>query len=76
LLDVKGPHPVVYNPADKLCYANDTENNRLIAFSDLSKPEIAAKPDSMQDESLFLGLFNRSNPGEGDAILRLINLSE
>jgi hypothetical protein len=53
LLDVKGPHPVVYNPADKLCYANDTENNRLIAFSDLSKPEIAAKTDSMQEREFI-----------------------
>ena len=31
---VRGPHSVVYNPKDKLYYANDTENHRMIAFSD------------------------------------------
>jgi len=33
---VRGQHSVVYNPVDSLYYANDTANNRLIAFADLS----------------------------------------
>lgn len=40
---VRGHHSVVYNPADKLYYANDTENHRLISFADLSKSTIAAQ---------------------------------
>ena len=40
---MRGPHSVVYNPKDKLYYANDTENHRMIAFSDLSKPTIQAQ---------------------------------
>lgn len=40
---VRGHHSVVYNPADKLYYANDTENHRLISFADLSKATIAAQ---------------------------------
>lgn len=46
-LKVKGPHSVVYNPADGLYYANDTDHHRLIAFKDLSKPDIAAETTSM-----------------------------
>ena len=42
-LPARGPHSVVYNPKDKLYYANDTENHRMIAFSDLSKPMIQAQ---------------------------------
>lgn len=42
-LPVKGPHSVVYNPADKLYYANDTENHRIIAFADLSSATITAQ---------------------------------
>ena len=42
-LPARGPHSVVYNPKDKLYYANDTENHRMIAFSDLSKPTIQAQ---------------------------------
>ena len=40
---MRGPHSVVYNPKDKLYYANDTENHRMIAFADLSKPTIRAQ---------------------------------
>jgi hypothetical protein len=42
-LSVKRHHSVVYNPADKLYYANDTDNHRIIAFSDPSKNEITAE---------------------------------
>lgn len=40
---LKGLHSVAFNPADGLYYVNDTDNHRIIAFSDLSKAEIAAK---------------------------------
>lgn len=46
-LKLKGPHSVVYNPADGLYYANDTDHHRLIAFKDLAKPDIAAETNSM-----------------------------
>ena len=42
-LSVKRHHSVVYNPADKLFYANDTDHHRIIAFSDPSKNEITAE---------------------------------
>jgi len=42
-IDVNGPHSVVYNPADQLYYVNDTDNNRMIAFSDPSSNVIAAE---------------------------------
>ena len=42
-MSVKRHHSVVYNPADKLYYANDTDNHRIIAFSDPSKNEITAE---------------------------------
>ena len=42
-LSVKRHHSVVYNPADKLYYANDTDHHRIIAFSDPSKNEITAE---------------------------------
>ena len=42
-LPVKRHHSVVYNPADKLYYANDTDNHRIIAFSDPSKDTITAE---------------------------------
>ena len=29
---MRGPHSVVYNPKDKLYYANDTENHRMICL--------------------------------------------
>ena len=44
---VRGHHSVVYNPADKLYYANDTENHRLISFADLSKVTIAAQTNKI-----------------------------
>ena len=42
-LPVKGQHSVVYNSADGLYYANDTENHRIIAFTDLSRSAITAQ---------------------------------
>ena len=42
-LSVRRHHSVVYNPADKLYYANDTDNHRLISFADPSKNEITAE---------------------------------
>ena len=42
-LSVKRHHSVVYNPADKLYYANDTNNHRLISFADPSKNTITAE---------------------------------
>ena len=35
-LSVLGQHSVVYNPADKLYYANDTDNHRIISFADFA----------------------------------------
>ena len=42
-LEVKRHHSVVYNSADGLYYANDTDNHRIIAFADPSKNEITAE---------------------------------
>ncbi|MEC9095864.1 MAG: hypothetical protein VX776_04480 [Planctomycetota bacterium] len=42
-LSVLGQHSVVYNPADKLYYANDTDNHRIISFADLSSETITAQ---------------------------------
>jgi hypothetical protein len=42
-LSVRRHHSVVYNPADKLYYANDTDHHRIIAFSDPSKNEITSE---------------------------------
>jgi hypothetical protein len=42
-LSVKRHHSVVYNPRDNLYYANDTDNHRIIAFSDPSKDTITAE---------------------------------
>jgi hypothetical protein len=42
-VSLKGPHSVVYDPTDKLYYANDTDNHRIIAFADLSKGTITAQ---------------------------------
>lgn len=42
-VSVRGPHSVVYNPADKLYYANDTENHRIISFTDVSKNTLVAE---------------------------------
>ena len=46
-IPVRGQHSVVYNPADRLYYANDTDNNRLIAFADLSSATIAAQTNNI-----------------------------
>ena len=40
---LRGPHSVVYNPKDKLYYANDTDNHRIISFANLSKQTITAQ---------------------------------
>ena len=40
---VRGLHSLVYNPADRLYYVNDTGNHRIIAFSSLSSKDIAAQ---------------------------------
>lgn len=42
-LPLSGPHSVAYNPGDGLYYVNDTENHRLVAFSDLSSGTIVAE---------------------------------
>ena len=42
-VSVSGQHSLVFNPTDGLYYANDTGNNRVIAFSDLSSGTIAAQ---------------------------------
>ncbi len=42
-LSVKRHHSVVYNPVDKLYYANDTDHHRLISFVDPSKNKITAE---------------------------------
>lgn len=51
-IPVRGQHSVVYNPADKLYYANDTGSNRLISFSDLSSARIAAQTNKIMGVSL------------------------
>ena len=40
---VRGQHSVVYNPADQLYYANDTDNHRIISFADLSSETITTQ---------------------------------
>ena len=42
-VSLSGPHSVVYNPADGLYYANDTDNHRIIAFADLSSATLTAQ---------------------------------
>ena len=44
---VKGQHSVVYNPADGLYYANDTDNHRIISFADLSSEALTAQTNSI-----------------------------
>lgn len=51
-LSVRGLHSVVYNPADKLYYANDTDNHRIISFADLSSGMIAAETKSIAGVAL------------------------
>ena len=72
---LRGPHSVVYNPKDKLYYANDTENHRMIAFSDLSKPTIQAQTKKIAGINLHrphdvvldpsTGWIYAINPGSG-----------
>jgi hypothetical protein len=40
---LRGQHSLVYNPADKLYYANDTGNHRIIAFASLSSKKITSQ---------------------------------
>jgi hypothetical protein len=40
---VRGLHSLVYNPADRLYYVNDTGNHRIIAFASLSSKEITSQ---------------------------------
>ena len=46
-IPVRGQHSVVYNPADKLYYANDTGNHRLISFADPSSAKITAQTNKI-----------------------------
>ena len=72
---MRGPHSVVYNPKDKLYYANDTENHRMIAFSDLSKSTIQAQTKKIAGINLHrphdvvldpsTGWIYAINPGSG-----------
>lgn len=49
---VSGQHSVVYNPADGLYYADDTDNHRMIAFSDLASGTIAAQTNNIAGVAL------------------------
>ena len=51
-LSVLGQHSVVYNPADKLYYANDTDNHRIISFADLSSDSITAQTKTIAGVTL------------------------
>lgn len=51
-VSVSGQHSLVFNPKDGLYYANDTGNNRVIAFSDLSSGTIAAQTRTIAGVSL------------------------
>lgn len=51
-ISLKGHHSVVYNPKDKLYYANDTDNHRIISFSDLSKATLKAQTKKIAGVSL------------------------
>lgn len=39
-IELDQPHSLIYNKFDKLYYADDTDNHRIIAFRDIEKPEI------------------------------------
>ena len=52
-LSVLGQHSVVYNPADKLYYANDTDNHRIISFGDLSSETITAQTKTIAGVALI-----------------------
>ena len=51
-VSVRGQHSVAYNPADGLYYADDTDNNRMIAFADLSSGTIAAQTNNIAGVAL------------------------
>ena len=51
-LSVLGQHSLVYNPADKLYYANDTDNHRIISFADLSSQTITAQTKAIANVTL------------------------
>ena len=51
-LPVVGQHSVVYNPADKLYYANDTDNHRIISFADLASDTITAQTTTIAGVAL------------------------
>ena len=51
-LSVLGQHSLVYNPADKLYYANDTDNHRIISFADLSSETITAQTKTIANVAL------------------------
>ena len=51
-VSVKKPHSLVHNPADGLYYVNDTDNHRIIAFSDLANGDIAAQTNSIAGVTL------------------------
>lgn len=51
-VSVRGPHSLVHNPVDGLYYANDTENQRIIAFRDLADDTIAAQTSSIAGVTL------------------------
>lgn len=51
-VSVRGQHSLVYNPADKLYYANDTDNHRIISFADLSSETITAQTKSIAGVAL------------------------
>ncbi len=46
-VSMKGQHSLVYNPADRLYYANDTENNRIVSFASLSSRPLKAQTKSI-----------------------------
>ena len=82
---MRGPHSVVYNPKDKLYYANDTQNHRMIAFADLSKPTIQAQSKKIAGITLHrphdvvldpsTGWIYAINPGSGH-VFRFTGIGE
>jgi DNA-binding beta-propeller fold protein YncE len=51
-IPLKQPHSLVYNPRDKLYYANDTDNHRIIAFADLESETITAETKNIAGVTL------------------------
>lgn len=74
-VSVRGQHSVAYNPADKLYYANDTDNHRIISFADLSSETITAETKTIAGVALqrphdivldpATGWIYAINPGSG-----------